>query len=449
MKQRHENIILITIDSLRWDALFNKDGDIKRYLNFFRSIIKNSIIFRNAFANGAGTPACFPAIMTSTYPLMYGGYKGISRERITIAEVLRRENIQTIGILNNAYLSKYFGYDRGFDIFYDLTEREISFKRRIVYELSKILHKSPTLLDLSQAINMCLNVNPSHLGADDINRYIANLIKNKKMNNPFFLHIHSMDTHLPYYSPSVDYNKYLISKNEIRKLHFKIFAYPHMRWLLSKKDITKIKLLYTLKVRYLDSRLKKLFEMLDKNNFLNNTLVIITADHGEEFLEHGDLIHLPKLYDELIHIPLIVFSKEIDGPLWVDDLTEQLDIAPTIAQAFGIMPPKQYLGKNFFSRHNNKTKKDYIISEVAQPRYKLEIDYNKRTTSIRTKSSKFIWNKERDKCELYNIKTDPEEKIDIAEENGEVLLMFKKILKNHIIKENITNVGNLDFLKKI
>ncbi|WP_297437278.1 sulfatase-like hydrolase/transferase, partial [Thermococcus sp.] len=101
LETRYENAILITVDSLRWDTIFTQEGQIREDLTFFRSILKNSIIFRNAFSNGAGTPACFPSIMTSTYPLMYGGYRGISnKKRKPIAEVLKKEGFFTLGISN-------------------------------------------------------------------------------------------------------------------------------------------------------------------------------------------------------------------------------------------------------------------------------------------------------------------------------------------------------------
>ncbi len=441
LKERYKNAILITIDSLRWNAIFSHEGKIKEGLEFLKSIEKNSIIFRNAFSNGAGTPACFPSIMTSTYPLMYGGYKGISKSRIPIAEILNEKGVLTIGISNNAYLSKFFGYDRGFRFFLDgINEKNTSFSRKAIYRLSTLLNKNKFLLDMGQGINMFFNINPPYMEGDEINKSLLEIISNIDSKNisPFFIWLHYMDSHIPYYSPKIESG---FHNFQIRKLHFKLWLYEHAKWIISKEDLCSIQQLYLLKVKYLDKKLSELIKMLEERKMMDNTLVIITADHGEEFLDHGSFIHTPKLYDELIHIPLIIFSKDIKGPIYVDDLVEHLDIPLTIVKSFGVFPPKQYLGNSLFDIAMGKNKKDYIISEVAQPKHKLEIDYNMRKVSIRTKKFKVIWDKKSNKVEFYNIQTDSQEKINKADKNKEVVLMFNEIIKSHILKETITNIG--------
>lgn len=437
LETRYENAILITVDSLRWDAIFTKDGQIREDLAFFRHISKNSIIFRNAFSNGAGTPACFPSIMTSTYPLMYGGYRGISnKKRKPIAKVLKKEGFFTLGVSNNAYLSKFFGYNRGFDIFSDiLDQNETSNLRKMLYKLSKFAHKDPFLLDLTQGINMFLNINPPYLEGEDMNKQLYNLIGSNKniFSTPYFVWLHYMDPHLPYYSPRINYK---ISNFRIRKLHLKLWLYKHARWLISDKDLKDLKYLHEMKVKYLDKALSELFAKLDKNGMLKDTLVIFTADHGEEFLEHGDFIHPPKLYDELIHVPLIIYAKDIEGPVYVDELVEHLDIAPTILGNLGVEIPKGYLGMNILSPNK---KKDYIISEVGQPEYKLIIDYNLRKIAVRTKKVKFIWDNGKNTMEMYNLIQDPREKINIVNKNPEAAKLFKEIIKRHEKRLKLSN----------
>lgn len=437
LETRYENVILITIDSLRWDAIFTRDGQIREGLIFFRSISKNSLIFRNAFSNGAGTPACFPSIMTSTYPLMYGGYKGISnKKRKPIAEVLNKEGFITLGISNNAYLSRFFGYQRGFNIFIDnLDQSKISNLRKILYKLSKFVHKNQLLVDLTQGINMFLNINPSYIEAEDLNtqfNLLINSYKNIFLSTPYFIWLHYMDPHIPYYSPRITYK---ITNFRIRKLHLKLWFYKHARWLISESDLKDLRYLYEMKIKYIDKSLMELFRKLDKLKMLENTLVIFTADHGEEFLEHGDFIHPPKLYDELIHVPLIIYAKDIDGPIYVDGLVEHLDVAPTILSNLGVKIPTGYLGTNILSPDE---KKDYIISEVAQPEYRLIINYNLRKIAIRTKKAKFIWDKGKETCELYNLINDPKETVNLADKSPDAVKLFKQIIKKH--EKNILKI---------
>lgn len=453
MITKYRNVILITIDSLNFKQLFENETSIKNELTFFKSIMNNSIIFDSCIANGAGTPACFPSIITSTYPLMYGGYK-IFKDRIPIAELLEKNNINTIGIPNNAYLSNFFGYDRGYKFFYDTAGDNVSKRKKLLYKLSKLVYNSHFLSNLSLALTMCLDINPSNMEADDIKQYIEDLIKKNQLNNPFFLHLHFMDVHVPYYSSKIDYTEENFDAISIRLMHLKMFMYPHIKNLITEKDIEKLKRLYHLKLFFLDNELKQLFNLLQDQKLIDDTLIIITADHGEAFFEHGGLLHPDDLYEELIHVPLILYSKKINGPIWIKNLVEHLDIPPTISQAFDITSPKQYIGKSLFDIVNNDIRKDFIISEIAHTYYNpSKIDLKVRKTSIRMKNYKFIWNEYDNSYEFYNLKDDPEEKINLLKrgekEKQELIIKnFKEILEKHIMKEQIESF-KLKNLRKI
>ena len=437
----YENVILITIDSLRWDAIFNRDGSVKKELKYFNKIVNNAINFKNAFSNGSGTPAAFPSIISSTYPLMYGGYKGIKNNRTTIAEVLQKNGVNTIGILNNAYLSKYYGYDRGFDIFYEPITKEISYKKKLMNKLSEFVHKSQFLLDISIIMNMIIDIKPTYLEADEIIKSIMGyMFENKKISKPFFLHIHFMDVHIPYYSTKIDYKKEKISLGIIKKLHFKILSHPYLKSLLTEDNLIQIKFLYFLKVQFIDFCLGKLFELFKTKSFLNNTLVILTSDHGEEFCEHNEFIHKPKLYNELIHVPLLMYSDKLKDGLIVDDLVEHIDIAPTILKSLGINNYEGFIGKNLFEVINGNNKKEFIISEVAQYPNRLEMNFQLRKTSIRSRQWKFIYDEGLKKVELYDIINDPNEKNNISKDNKDLLLEFFRLLLIHQKKEELTNI---------
>jgi len=437
IKGNYKNAILITIDSLRWDSIHNEDGKIKPENTFFNKIAKHSIIFKNAFANGAGTPACFPSIMTSTYPVMYGGYKGIRKRRVTLAEILQNKGIQTVGIPNNAYLSAYFGYDRGFDVFYEETATSnILFRGKLLSFLSNVLHSNETFLQFGQAISKFININPPYLEGQAIIEKVKEI--DKKLQNDFFLWIHFMDTHLPYYSPNITYEDF--SSLEIRKLHFKIFMHKINNKILSSRDLLKIKKLYRYKIDYLENKLAALFDYLNRNGLLKKTIIILTADHGEEFLDHGGLIHEPKLYEELIHIPFFIYSKYIDGPYYVDELVEHIDIPPTILDALGYENIPDFVGTSLLDIFEGEYQKDYIISEVAQPSFKLEIDLNLRKTAIRTKKWKFIYDEGKDQIELFNILEDPKEENNVVTMYPELVKVFFTYLQKHKRSESCLDI---------
>ncbi|RLC33948.1 MAG: hypothetical protein DRZ76_03610, partial [Candidatus Nealsonbacteria bacterium] len=151
----------------------------------------------------------------------------------------------------------------------------------------------------------------------------------------------------------------------------------------------------------------------------------------EEFMEHGGLGHLPKLYDELLHIPLIIhggtFQKARN-----DFLVDQLDIAPTILHLLGVKPPKQWLGRNLLQVVEDKA----VISEIANDEFTPEIKLDLRQTSYRTREWKLILTPKT--LELYNLRSDPKERRNIANEKKDVTRnLLSKILK-HIAMEERT-----------
>ncbi len=443
MKKNYTNAILITIDSLRADSFFNNKENFDEKNPFYNHIKENCKVYKNAYSNGAGTPSCFPSILTSTYPLMYDGYKGLSKKRITLAEILKNNDFFTAGISNNAYLSEYFGYNRGFDFFIEMNNNHSkSTLRTIFYKLTKIIHKNQILLDFSQGINSFLNLNPPYIEADEMKTHINKIINEWKKNQPFFLWMHYMDPHLPYFSNKINYP---FKKFNIRKNHLKLWLYPYFKNFLSKKNFNQLNQLYNLKIKFLEKQLTVMFNYLESKGLLDNTIVIITADHGEEFLEHGDFMHPPKLYEELTHVPLLVYSKNINGPIFDDRLVEHLDIAPTILRTLGIKPPYKYIGNDIL---NSEYKKDYIISEVAQPKFKLEMDKNLKKISIKTLKYRFIKNNNNNHYELYNSIEDPKETKNIAKKTPEVTNLFIKIVNEHEKKLSILSLNNLEFLKK-
>ena len=119
-----KNVILLTIDTLRKDVL-GCYGNRSELSPFIDSIQNRCIRFTKAHSPGPYTQAAFPGILTSSYYLEYGRQKMLSEKRVLISEVLRKAGIATAGFHSNPYLSEYFGWNRGWDVFYDSMEDEV------------------------------------------------------------------------------------------------------------------------------------------------------------------------------------------------------------------------------------------------------------------------------------------------------------------------------------
>jgi arylsulfatase A-like enzyme len=157
---------------------------------------------------------------------------------------------------------------------------------------------------------------------------------------------------------------------------------------------------------------------------LDDTLIVITADHGEEFKEHGDFGHNHKLYDELIHVPLIISNSSYRN-IAIKDTVSLLDITPTIIDLLNIPETETFQEKSLIPIIEGKRKSSGVISEI------LDIQ-GKRVTSYRTKEWKYILSEAGNRRELYNIRKDPQERENVYEEEEEKVKEFESMILKHI-----------------
>jgi arylsulfatase A-like enzyme len=180
--------------------------------------------------------------------------------------------------------------------------------------------------------------------------------------------------------------------------------------------------LYDDKLSYVDENLNELFSFLSSKEIVDSTLIILSSDHGQEFLDHGRVGHgSGGFYDEILHIPLILFGPRIQNGV-NRRLVSQLDIAPTILNFYGIIAPKDYRGNNVLSTHTNR----FVISE-GFPR-------QGPIYAIRTEKWKYIRAK-RQRAQLYNLEEDLKETKNVIDEEGAEAKEIESIIEEHMLWE--------------
>jgi len=433
---QEKNVILITIDCLRADHL-SCYGYKRKTAPFIDSLAKEGAVFKNAFANGPFTAASFLSILASAYPLDFKNQLPLPREAVLISEILQNKGIRTAAIHSNPYLSTFYGYNRGWNYFEDFIEispkeaQRKNIKTQIKHIIKKYLPKK--MIDWYSFLKICLGqYELPYEDAETItNHAILWLKDNKKF--PFFLWLHYMDLHEPY-----------LIHRDIKPTYSKNISRLTQAKLITKQEINEEEIktminIYDDKLRYLDECLEQLFYFLESEELMNNTVVILTSDHGQAFLEHGEFGHSAKFYDENIRIPLILFGSEIEKQV-NDKLVSQIDIAPTVLYFYNIPVPKEYRGHNLLSNHAN----DYIISEAAHNEKGVYIQCHKifpsrfRTYAIRTKNWKYIYKEGENECELYDLRKDPKEKNNISNEYKAIVNKFTKILECHLTERKLS-----------
>lgn len=416
-------------------------------------------VFTQAISVSIRTQPSFMAIFTSTYPLMYKGQLRVTESRTTLAQVLREYGYHTAAFHSNAWLSSYFGYDKGFDFFFDGSRYQRSgrlsrgLKAGADYMPSRYMAAAISRLHelLTQVYPYwrCVITSP-HIVAGDLNKKLLSWIHTKR--SSFFLWLHYMDAHEPY-------------------LGSYRFSCPHRRWRvlmlnrrarrfpssLSSEEIGWLISLYDAGIKYVDDKIGCLLRIMGQNGILDNTFVVVTSDHGQQFMEHGFYAHSGfHPWDELIRVPLIIAGPGIEHRV-IDQQVSLLDLAPTILDLVNVNKPKVFQGHSLLPSMIGKadeesdtdvfTEIDTVISgtEIFNPEIHTQLDVSRRVISLRTDKWKYIYI-EGMKDELYNLVNDPKETRNLIDYYPEISTELKAKIVIHIQAENKSS-EEVEFLK--
>lgn len=430
-----KNIILLTIDCLRADHL-SCMGYSKKTTPFIDSLAKEGILFTNAISVGAITKQSFPAILGSIYPLMCENLDNSMKKTTPIAKMLQKNGYATGAFHSNIIISKRYNYQKGFDVFDDnFPTAQKVFNKTMWIRRQKRLQ--PLLTYLSKTVLSFIREKSPKVTAEKINDAALKWINS--INKPFFAWIHYMDVHGPYL-PEQKYVDQIcdtkISRKELFILWRKIVDALKNPLNLSESEIKIAVDYYDACILQVDDYIKKLVQSLKESGKLKNTIIIITADHGEEFNDHGNLSHHRKLYDELIHVPFIMYNWDANtAGLVIDEVISSIDIAPTILDIVNIPSSKKYFGKSVLPIINNNEKRHIAISETDCVFKNGQLfAENTKQISIRTKNWKLIYVENPERYELYDLKNNTKEKKNVYESRKDIACKLKKEIDKHIKK---------------
>lgn len=426
------NIIIITIDCLRSDHL-SKECTPEIY-----KFSKDCYKFNNCIAVGSSTPLSFPGILKGVYPLSIIKNKDIFDQFYVknLPEYLKLKGYFTAGIQAGIpWISSSFNYHKGFDVFSDYRRssnisffasfknlmmpstdwgtpfKQKTFMNSIRYKLRKFGFSIYSVFEHG----FCNNY--PYPRADEITSEVIGVIKNSP--SPKFIWVHYTEPHHPYLPDDSGIN--VISK-------MVSLTFPIIIPMLTPKHL--LQKLYEKEVIFVDRQISRLIKELRNGNMYDDSLIILTADHGEEFKEHGGFFHSEsKLYNELIKVPLLIKLpyKKIGGV--INEQVSHIDLVPTIFDLVGIN--EELFGKSLlpYLLTGNKIPHTPAISET--------IAYYNRVIAISYNGFKYIW-REKGEDEFYCLDTDPCEKRNLLN-TPKIKLELQKmtsILSKHLSSES-------------
>ncbi len=419
MTAEKPNVLLITVDCLRPDHLgyYGYLPDISPNID---SLASKGALFLEAIANGGRTPDSFPSILASQLPpLTHEEYREIMKRSPTLAGLMKEAGYGTAAFHSNAFVSKFYNYDNGFDVFRDDMTKITSIRRRkdrIRIMRSPGKRKPPKII--FKAFNMAFNTfnhlrfslgGHLHLDAEKLTQGAISWLDIYR--GSFFLWVHYMDAHYPYLPPKKyarRFCKQRINRYKMSHLYHKMMRNFRRPERMSSEEMDSLIGLYDANISYVDYNIGRLLGSLGSR--LENTLVIITADHGEAFAEHNTLGHVGILYEELVHVPLIIAGLGIKAGTVVREPVELMDLAPTVAEMVVLGSVEGFHGRSLLPviRGIKRETRGIIIARQFDDLYQ-------RCISYRTSDWKYIRTESLDEAntlvseEVYNLKDDPRE----------------------------------------
>jgi arylsulfatase A-like enzyme len=313
------NVLLVVVDTLRADRL-GAYGSSLGLTPFLDDLARRATLFERAYAPCSWTLPSVASLFTSRQQGQHGVFgfaSRLAREEATLAESFRAAGFLTGGLSANPLLFARLGWGQGFDAWQPLGR--------------------------SGAPGTESYVDAGFLGA----RALEWLDANRRPGQPSFLYLQYMDPHAPYLAPEPFRSRRVpagtldaeIQAANDELLSFGLAPLPPERGAL-------LSALYDAEVAYLDHELRSLFDALRARGFLDHAVVVVTADHGEEFQEHGGSMHGRSLFEEVVRVPLLVLAPGLPAGRRIGQPVSLVDVAPTLLELAGLPPEPRFGGRS-------------------------------------------------------------------------------------------------------
>ncbi|HET6899236.1 MAG TPA: sulfatase, partial [Vicinamibacteria bacterium] len=378
------NVLFVILDAGRADH-FGAYGYGRPTTPNIDRFAREGVVFERAFTPAVYTLGAMSSVWTSQYPDRHHAEVSFAaqlpKDRLTLAELLGAQGIHTAGFVSNVIAGSFNGFDRGFTEFHEVFREQ------------------------------------GTSAADGLARTVPGWIASQA-GRRFFAYVHFREPHCPY-NPPPPFDTRFGPEGPITS-EMRMACGPGT-WVtevnqgrrpLSAAEKDHLVRLYDGNLASADDVMGQIRAALEKANLLERTVVIISADHGEALFEHGWIGHNVQLYDESVHVPLIVRFPAGQGPpagTRIGTLADLLDVAPTIADLFGVMgrggSDRRFQGRSLLPAVLGAKGETAILSRTVwdRPRY-----------ARRDAGHKFVYDTRTGEEELYDLARDPGEKTNLV-----------------------------------
>ncbi len=286
------NVILLSIDTLRADHLtsYGYEHDTSPFMD--RTFAKQGTVFDNMVASASSTSPAHMTMFTGVQASVHGltkGLEGLAPWIETFTESIRDAGYETGAVTEDGWLGRRHGFARGFNTYVE--------------------NRSPNIMAPTGQVDVTF---------DRAKRWLE-----RHSDRRFFLFLHTFQVHDPFSPPPAYQGLFHDRDSDDRENDV-----WHRRWLTA----------YDQEIRYTDDQLAALWSKVEELGLADDTILMITSDHGEGFMEHGYFGHGAHLHEAVVSVPLIVRGPGIAAGRRIQDLVGHVDLAPTILDLMGVEP---------------------------------------------------------------------------------------------------------------
>lgn len=319
LSKQARNVVVLLIDTLRASKLQLYYPKSRVKTPALDAFAKEGAIFMRPQSPENWTKPAVASLLTSLHPMTHNTKEQGSKlpnKALTLGEVYQRAGFKTASFLANGYVSRAFGFDQGWDHYTNYIR-----ERR--------------------------NTNASNVFGE-----AAGWIEKHKAER-FFVYIQTIDPHVPYDPPDAFLKMYDAKpyngqvKNRRTHLMLDDAKKNPKKYNFTARDKERIEALHDGEISYHDEQFGIFLKKLDALGLADNTMVVVTSDHGEEFQEHGSWGHGHSVYQELLNVPLIMrFPGAIAAGTRIEPVVTTMDVAPTVLEASGVEVPGEFEGRS-------------------------------------------------------------------------------------------------------
>lgn len=371
----HPNVIVILVDALRGDALGVNGYPLDTTPNLDRLVREGAVNFRRAYAHSTWTKPSIASLFTSLYPSRHGIHlvasegegaallaQSLDQRFTTLAEAFQAAGYQTGAVINQVHLRRS-GFEQGFDEYTSLSGK----------------------------------------GAGRLNRRLFQWLDGIDPERPFFAYLHYLDTHWPYDSrrPSRGRDFGPVDLDPEPPTAGK----RAQRWAagFDEAGLRPLRARYDSEVAFIDERVAGVRAALEARGWADDTILLVTSDHGEGFLEHGEIQHGFAPYAEVAHVPLILrLPPMLQPPVTdIDAPVGLVDIMPTLLELAAIEPPAGLQGRS-------------LVPLLRGRKPRLEPVYSNGAGAVAVRVPRYTLLRFADRVELFDALGDPAERRPLA-----------------------------------